>query len=329
MNDEPASSSSGAHGNHDLDDHPQEAAPTAAELAERRKKNRQMFNRKRGDLLDDLLRNLDILIYAELSTIYYMDCSFLRFLFRAFVQFIFLTLKQAPFPEHPAERPVIAPIVFSNLLCFLIHFFQSPPEAGEATRGYLHGGLAMDFIGQKGPTSKMHLLLLDLLVLGLQLTHMAAGMARKRVREASSVTTPPAVGGNPQPVSSVPPAGVQQQDIEAEERGVHRADYGADIEMQPLNPSGTTASPSISTTDPLLATTAPRTDAHIFDAFNSGQIVLADLDFGRSMKEQWHMAKNFRANASASEYQSRTLRAELAGRILRLRMGTDALRQSI
>jgi hypothetical protein len=325
MNDEPSSSSSGAHGNHDLD-LPQEAEPTAGELAEWRKKNRQMFNRKRGELLDDLLRNLDILIYAELSTIYYMDCSFLRFLFRAFVQFIFLTLKQAPFPEHPADRPVIAPIVFSNLICFLFHFFLSPPEAGEATRGYLHGGLAMDFIGQKGPTSKGHLLLLDLLVLGLQLTHMAAGMARRRVRQASNVTTPPAVGGNPQPVSSAPPAGVQQQDIEAEERGVHRADYGADIEMQPLNASG---SASASPLDTLLATTAPRTDAHIFDAFHSGQIVLADLDFGKTMKEQWHMAKNFRANAGASEYQSRTLRAELAGRILRLRMGTDALRQSI
>ena len=326
MNDEPSSSSSGAHGNHDLD-LPQEAAPTAAELAERRKKNRQMFNRKRGDLLDDLLRNLDILVYAELSTIYYMDCSFLRFLFRAFVQFVFLTLKQAPFPEHPADRPVIAPIVFSNVICSLFHFFLSQPAAGEETRGYLHGGLAMDFIGQKGPSSIVHLLLLDLLVLGLQLTHMAAGMARKRVRGASSVTTPPAVGGNPQPVSSAPPAGVQQQDTEAEERGVHRADYGADIEMQPLNASGTPASASPS--DTFLATTAPRTDAHIFDAFDSGQIVLADLDFGRSIKEQWHMAKNFRANASASEYQSRTLRAELAGRILRLRMGTDALRQSI
>ena len=49
------------------------APPTAAELVERRKKNREMFNKKRGELLDDLLRNLDILIYAELSTIYYME----------------------------------------------------------------------------------------------------------------------------------------------------------------------------------------------------------------------------------------------------------------
>lgn len=71
MNDEPSSST--AHGH--LEDGPDkpEAAAAAAELAERRKKNRQMFNRKRGDLLDDLLRNLDILVYAELSAIYYME----------------------------------------------------------------------------------------------------------------------------------------------------------------------------------------------------------------------------------------------------------------
>ena len=52
---------------------PPEPAPTTAELAERKKKNRKMFNKKRGELLEDLCRNLDILIYAELSTVYYME----------------------------------------------------------------------------------------------------------------------------------------------------------------------------------------------------------------------------------------------------------------
>ncbi len=328
MNDEPSSSSSGARANHDLDI-PQEAAPTAAELAERRKKNRQMFNRKRGDLLDDLVRNLDILVYAELSTIYYMDCSFLRFLFRAFVQFMFLTLKQPPFPEQPGNRPVIAPLITSNLICLLVHFFSSAPEAGEATRGYLHGGLAMDFIGQKGPTSKVHLIILDMLVVALQLTHMAAMMARKRSRDAASIPTPPAVGSTPQPVSSAPPASVQQQDIESEERGVHRADLGTDIEMQTLNASGSAAPEPSATSDTLAATTAPRSDAHIFDAFNSGQIVLADLEIWKHIKEKWHMVKDMRVNAETSQSQASNLRAELAGRFLRLRIGTDALRQSI
>lgn len=75
MNDEASSSTAAAHYTPSrygevLSD---EAAPTAAELEERRKKNRRMFNRKRAELLDDLLRNMDILVYAQLSGIYYME----------------------------------------------------------------------------------------------------------------------------------------------------------------------------------------------------------------------------------------------------------------
>lgn len=51
----------------------QDVLPSAAGVEERRNRNRQMFNRKRVELLDDLIRNLDILVYAELSTIYYME----------------------------------------------------------------------------------------------------------------------------------------------------------------------------------------------------------------------------------------------------------------
>lgn len=75
MNDEASSSaaepSNGRrHGGHADEEEP---APTTAELAERRKKSRQIFNRKRGERLDDLLANFDMLIYAELSVIYYME----------------------------------------------------------------------------------------------------------------------------------------------------------------------------------------------------------------------------------------------------------------
>lgn len=44
-----------------------------AHHAELRKKLRSMFSRKRVVLLDDLIRNLDVLVYAQLSMIYYME----------------------------------------------------------------------------------------------------------------------------------------------------------------------------------------------------------------------------------------------------------------
>ena len=260
------------------------------------------------------------------------SCSFLRFLLRAFVQFMFLTPKPAGFPNHPADNPSVGAILGSNMICFFLHFLFNPPSAGEPTRGYLHGGLAMDFIGQKGPTSKVHLLLLDLLVVALQVTHMAAGMVRKRLKDASASQS--GIVGNAQPTA--PPAPALQQDLDSEERGVNRSDETQDIEMQTLNPSGTTvpapeaSAPDIESSehDSLLATTAPRSDAHIFDAFNSGQIVVADLDLWKAVKGQWQLIKTQGANADHSS-QAQTLRAELAGRVLRMRIRTDMIRQNL
>ena len=73
MNDVASSSAAEASHLRNGDQTEEEAAPTVAELAERRKKSRLLFNRKRGERLDDLLANLDMLIYAELSVIYYME----------------------------------------------------------------------------------------------------------------------------------------------------------------------------------------------------------------------------------------------------------------
>jgi hypothetical protein len=39
------------------------------------KRNKAAFNKKRDAFLQDLLRNIDLLIYAELSAIYYMECA--------------------------------------------------------------------------------------------------------------------------------------------------------------------------------------------------------------------------------------------------------------
>lgn len=77
MNDEASSSAAEASNSRQYEVDTDEPAPTVAELAERRKKSRQLFNRKRGERLDDLLANLDMLIYAELSAVYYMEYALL------------------------------------------------------------------------------------------------------------------------------------------------------------------------------------------------------------------------------------------------------------
>ncbi|KAK0343204.1 hypothetical protein LTR91_022614 [Friedmanniomyces endolithicus] len=318
MSDEASSSAAAAHPFDDIQDgRPHDALPTAADLAKKRTRNRQLFNKKRGELLDDLLRSVDILVYAELSTIYYMDCSFIRLILRVLVQFVFLTPKPSMFPEPPPNRPYIGAILGTNLLCFILHAWFAAPSAGEATHGYLHGGLAIDFIGQKGPSSRVHLLLLDILVVMLQLVHLSAHITRQRLKEGLiSVTTP---SGR----RYTPSAPTSRQDLDAEERGVRRSGEQQDIEMQTLNPSGAPVNAEDGVEDSaeretLLASTTARTDAHFFDAFNSGQIVLADLNVLHTLQEQFWAYQSAPRETGLSTVE---LRRNITGQLMRWRSG--------
>lgn len=40
---------------------------------ERSQRNKALFNKKREAFLQDLIRNLDLLVYAQLSAVYYME----------------------------------------------------------------------------------------------------------------------------------------------------------------------------------------------------------------------------------------------------------------
>ena len=112
-------------------------------------------------------------------------------------------------------------------------------------RGYLHGGLIVDLIGQKGPTSKVHLVLLDLLVLVLQCVMLTVHL-EKEVLSKELVAL--AGSGAPVPTSTaeVQPRedAVSAQDMDAEERGVmrHGVTDSNEIEMETRN--GTSSTPN-------------------------------------------------------------------------------------
>lgn len=179
----------------------------------------------------------------------------------------------------------------------------------------------MDFIGQKGPSSKIHLLLLDVLSLVLQITQLSMHVQRQKLKEspaaAVSVTTSTGTQYNAPAVGS-------GQSLDAEERGVrasaeHERQDG--IEMQTLNPAGeanetTNEQAGPSEREALLERTTlpPRTDAHIFDAFNSGQIVLGDFDLIKTVKEQFWAYQKSPADANSAE-RNRLMRQRLTARI--------------
>jgi len=228
-----------------------------------------------------------------------MDCSLFRLLLRVLNQMLFLTPKPNFIPPAPQHRPYIGAIFGPNIICILLHIFTARSEAGEAMRGYLHGGVIIDLIGQKGPTSKIHLVLLDLLILGLQCFMLAVHVERERLTKAiaalSSGSTPP----SDQPRAEV----ASVQDHDAEEQGIVRDGVTDNdgIELQPLPPrTGEAATSANSGADTerneererLLAEPPPRTEEEDdddtgLDIFWSGTAVLADFHIVQNLRRQW------------------------------------------
>ncbi|KAJ4394748.1 hypothetical protein N0V93_003967 [Gnomoniopsis smithogilvyi] len=207
---------------------------------------------KKLDFMTHLMSSLDVVIFAELCILYYMDCSFIRLVMRALVQYMYLTPKPEEFVKlMPPPRPQMYTVFGSNGICMLVHLIFSLPEAGETMRGYLHGGVIIDFIGQKAPTSRLSLLLLDCLILILQCVMCAIWMEKDRLKRIETTLKNVSAGGVPKTrdtttlaetsaaVDVLSGAPTSTQDLDSEERGVMRDDpLGAnqttDIEMQPL-----------------------------------------------------------------------------------------------
>lgn len=191
------------------------------------------------------------------------------------VQFMFLTPKPAAFPRPPKPEPYVGAILGTNMLCLILHIFSKTPSAGEATRFYLHGGLVLDFIGQKGPSSKLVLVLLDVFVLALQVVHLSAHITRTRLHEGISTQATVAV-----------------QDIESEERGVRRSteieqqDLQGDINLQSLNTAARAQLVAEEQRGEDWMSTSPEPDFSILESFWNGQIVLADLNPLTIVREQ-------------------------------------------
>ncbi|CAK7215259.1 hypothetical protein SCUCBS95973_002421 [Sporothrix curviconia] len=211
--------------------------------------------KKKLGFYTDMMSQLDMLVFAELCALYYMDTSFFRFFLRAVAQSFFLSPKAEDFAiALDARKPHVLAILVPNLLCILAHSLGALPTASEANRGYLHGGVVIDFVGQTAPTSKLGLVLLDLVVLVVQCLMLAMHTEREKMRRlvtpirtilataaAAAMTTPAVAAANaaviraggtpsPPPAAAANPPAATLQDHDAEERGVRprpRAGTGA------------------------------------------------------------------------------------------------------
>jgi hypothetical protein len=298
-------------------------------------KRAQAQTKKKYEFINGLMTNLDALIYAELCILYYMEsalsspslfsvltrthsCSLFRLLLRVLAQMMFLTPKPNFIPPMPQHRPYIGAIFGPNGICILLHILTPRSEAGEAMRGYLHGGMIIDLIGQKGPSSKLHMVILDVLVCALQCFMLAVHVERERLAAALAALVSPSatttIEGQPRG------EGGASQDHDAEERGVIRDGVTStgDIELQPMSSTGGNPSGNSEGTERneererLLAEPAPRQDTEDddtpLDAFWSGTAIVADFHVLHTLRKQW----DDYGNASASALQTVGFSAEFA-----------------
>jgi hypothetical protein len=204
------------------------------------------------------------------------------------VQAVYLMPKPTEFPEQNLPQPYIGGVLGVNIVCMLFHLFNRAPEAGEATRGYLHGSLLLDFVGQHGPSSKLRLLLLDLVILLLQFLALAATSERKELeskKEGASHTASAVESHN--------------QDHDAEERGeIRGTTLGTnDIELDNLGDSRTATT---------MHESEPPIQNHTFalsDNIASGQAIIGDFYLVDSARSMYRAYEDRRREQSETDAQ--------------------------
>ncbi|KAL7629368.1 hypothetical protein AAE478_000888 [Parahypoxylon ruwenzoriense] len=264
---------------------------------------------KKLQLVIHLSISLDALVYAELCALYYMDCSFFRLIIRWIAQTLFISPK-ADETILAIPNYQVSAIVGPNVLCILLHLLNSLPHAGEASRGYLHGGILFDFIGQKAPSSKLSLLLLDLVIFGLQCFMLTVNMEKDRIRK---VVRPMRQIGDLEDATGVV---ATTQDLDAEERGVLRdapaSDETQDIEMRPLGHSNGDQH-STEESGLLGQSTAPTSDLEsLTDTLRSGNALLANFHIRQALQTAWNNRGNTPEDAAAYAIQNVGFNAALA-----------------
>lgn len=238
------------------------------------------------------------------------------------VELIFFTPKASPF-EPTRNQPFVGAIIASNLFCMIFHAFFINPDVSENTRGYLHGGIFIDFIGQK-PVPVLRLLSFDLLIFLVDFVMLA--LIVERVKTAGTDSTPPittqttseASASNGQPQS-------EEQDHDAEERGVMRdTENTAESDSDPpvadidedVNNERTTllAEPGESSSGQISR------GWHPLDMFSAGQIMIMNMGFFDTIRDQWrHSTTPRRTTGYAPSPEAATFLRQRFG----LQVGTD------
>lgn len=213
---------------------------------------------------------------------------------------MYLTPKDESFPFlMPASRVHVLLVVVPNLMCIFLHLFTTVPQGPDFHRGYQHGGLIIDFVGQRPATYKLYYLLVDLAIFAIQCLMLAIHTQREHLRVKLKTFRPIL----PELAAEMEQAVRSMQDLDAEERGVSlhaessiatdagttNVDENGDVEMQDMNGSTDTAAQASGTQRQQSRTLLRRSTsedtprAHLLDVMNSGTAILGNYNIIHSV----------------------------------------------
>ena len=200
-----------------------------------------------------------------------------------------------------------------------------PAAAGQATRGYLHGGVIVDFVGQLSPVSRVRLVATQLLVWALQVIMLGISLERRKLAGRSDET---AAAGASRGITDEGTASLEDYDAaERGERGAGDTSDGEDIELQPLD-RGSDGSVGSENYFPFSDTGSACIERHPLDSFNSGQHVIAHIGLVNMVRMQWSQRNTFSSASSqanpARSGSAAAVAAIAAGRNLGFRLRTGA-----
>lgn len=204
-----------------------------------------------------------------------------RFILRSVGQYLYLTPKDESFPFLMPASPIhVCLVLIPNIICILLHIFVSLPVGPDYHRGYMHGGLVIDFIGQKPPTSRIYYVLVDVMILAVQCLMLTVHTERERLRVTLKTFRPMVPDVAQEMVPTI-------EDLDAEERGVSRdmpgslpADEEDGIELQPLRRTSTTEEANSTSGESEPSAREPLIDeptrSHLSDVLSSGNAIIGE-----------------------------------------------------
>lgn len=195
---------------------------------------------------------------------------------------MYLSPKSETFPFlMPASRMHVALVVLPNIWCMLVHLLAALPQGYDYNRGYLHGGVIIDFIGQRPPTSRLYFFLADLFLLILQCLMLTIHTERERLRLSLKTFRPLA------PIITLEAATAPTvEDLDAEERNIGGGqpdEEEEDVELHSLG-RGSQGDEAEGTESRRPNSSDDVSTSRLYDVLSSGNGVLGDHNIVRSMR---------------------------------------------